>query len=147
MRCPRVGVCLCPCTCFNVKRRDGLLATHPSAAPLTELLPPALEELEGDVMQSRANSPNLARLWKQLLNARTHLDPGLTAQLDVNYSLDVLFFLTPQRELLPVALRRCCWRHFSRGSGVINADCLFSHTVGQICVVKSRVIPLKWHIS
>lgn len=50
----------------------------------------------GLLEQSRASSPSFAHLWKQLLNAGTHLDPGLTAKLDVNYSLDVLFFLTPQ---------------------------------------------------
>lgn len=52
--------------------------------------------MPGLLEQSRASSPSFAHLWKQLLNAGTHLDPGLTAKLDVNYSLDVLFFLTPQ---------------------------------------------------
>lgn len=33
-------------------------------------------------------------LWKQLLNAGTRLNPGLTAKLDVNYCVDILFSLT-----------------------------------------------------
>ena len=44
----------------------------------------------------QSEQPHLAHLWRQLLNAGTHLDPGLTAKLDVNHSLDVLFFLTLQ---------------------------------------------------
>lgn len=99
--------------------------TQPSKAPLTELLSPGRSGAGGrwapDLASkwSKVSSPNLPSLWEQLFNAGTHLDPGLTAKLDANYSLDVLFFLTPQWELLPVALLRCCWRRFSCGSGSV----------------------------
>lgn len=59
-----------------------------------QLLSMAVERLEGDRCLSSGSgvsSPRTACLWKQLLNAGTRLNPGLTAELDVNYCVDILF--------------------------------------------------------
>lgn len=99
----------------------------------------AVEKLEGGgclASVSGMSSPRTACLWKQLLNAGTCLNPGLTAKLDVNYCVDIMFSLTVAVELLPVLFhcRRTAQDASAKaGLGVINPDCLFSHTVGHIC--------------
>lgn len=99
----------------------------------------AVEKLEGGgclASVSGVSSPRTACLWKQLLNAGTCLNPGLTAKLDVNYCVDIMFSLTVAVELLPVLFpcRRTAQDASAKaGLGVINPDRLFSHTVGHIC--------------
>lgn len=85
-----------------------------------------------------SEQPRTACLWKQLLNGGTRLNPGLTAKLDVNYCVDILFSLTVtvgpaacSTAACSVPLLQHCLRCRAK-VGVINPDHLFSHTVGHI---------------
>lgn len=92
----------------------------------------AVEKLEGGgclASGSGVSSPRTACLWKQLLNAGICLNPGLTAKLDVNYCVDILFSLTFEVETAACSLAACpiaacsvpllqhCLRCFSQGRG------------------------------